>query len=133
MEATPALGHSFAKSSNTSTTQLLGSFPGWDGSTPPASLHPFPGLSQVTPTWPDCNLSADLLERQRQKAHVEADGVKGGDLLPGMTVSARLPREPLASRVTSLPGKKEESTQGLFLGLVSDACSQPRAAGILKP
>lgn len=61
------------------------------------------------------------MERQKQKAHVEAQGVKEGDLLLGITASARLPRAPLGHSVTGLPGKTEGelpeplSGQGLFL------------------
>lgn len=62
---------------------------------PGASPHPFP-LSQDTPTWPDCNLSADLLGRQRHKAHIEAERGKEGDLLLGFITSGQLPREQLA-------------------------------------
>lgn len=69
-------------------TALL--FPRLGSLYPQASLHPFTGLSQATPTWPDCNLSADLLERQKQNAQVEADRVKEGYLLLRSTASARL-------------------------------------------
>lgn len=62
----------------TSTPQLLPTV-----GPPRASLHPSHGLTQATPTLPDCNLSADLLERQRQKAHVEAEGERDEDSLPG--------------------------------------------------
>lgn len=45
----------------------IGSLPSWDHWTSWASLYPFPGLFHAIPTWPDCNLSADLWKDKSKK------------------------------------------------------------------
>ena len=90
----------------------------------PSSL-PAPGLSQAEPTWPDCSLSADLLERQRQRVRVEANEVKGE------TCSQEWQCLPISSgslqphAVTRLPGETEDSTQGLFPVLLMTLVPSP--------
>lgn len=110
-------------------------FPRLGSPHPQASLQPFLGLSQATPTWPDCSLSADLVERQKQEAHVEAGRVKEGDLLVGLTLSFCLPREPLVSQGDwpSKHKRREATRTPFWASSVSNDCCQPWAAGIPKP